>query len=102
MKLDRAAAIAPEIEIRALIEGLAQSDSKVERVIVMAPNYLKQLSSILAATDREVMQGYFLWKAVQSLSSYVEADAVKPYKRFRNVLAGKVRCSNCSRAWLKQ
>jgi len=101
MKLDKAAAIAPEIELRALIEGLAHSDSNVERVIVMAPDYLKQLSSILAATDRKVIQSYFLWKAVQSLSSYVEADAVKPYKRFRNVLAGKVRYSTCSSALLK-
>ena len=55
----------------------------------MSPEYLKQLSVILAATDKGVLQSYFVWKAVQALSSYVEADAVKPYKRFRNVLAGK-------------
>jgi len=89
MLIDEAAAIAPEIELKALIQGLAPANSDVHRVIVMAPKYLKELSVILAATDREVLQSYFVWKAVQSLSSYVEADAVKPYKRFRNVLAGK-------------
>lgn len=93
MLLDEAAAIAPEIELRALIYGLAPKKSKIERVIVMAPEYLKELSVILAATDKEVLQSFFLWNAVQSLSSYIEVDDVKPYKRFRNVLAGKVHIS---------
>ncbi|KAF2028529.1 peptidase family M13 [Setomelanomma holmii] len=87
MLIDEADAIAPEIELKTLIHDL--TPTKVERVIVMAPNYLKELSVILAATDKEVLQSYFAWKAVQSFSVYVDADAVKPYKRFRNVLAGK-------------
>lgn len=89
MLIEEAAAIAPEIELKALIEGQAPKNSKIERVIVMTPNYLKQLSTILAATDKDVLQSYFLWKAIQSLSSYIDADAVKPYRRFVNVLAGK-------------
>lgn len=90
MAIDEADAIAPEIELKALLAGQAPSGTKIERVIVMAPKYLKELSVILAATDKEVLQGYFLWKAVQAFSSYVDTDAVKPYKRFVNVLAGKV------------
>ena len=90
MLIDEAAAIAPEIELKALLEGQAPPNSKIERVIVMTPKYLKELSVILAATDREVLQSYFVWKAVQSFSAYVDTDAVKPYKRFVNVLAGKV------------
>ncbi|KAH7378470.1 peptidase family M13 [Phaeosphaeria sp. MPI-PUGE-AT-0046c] len=89
MLIDEADAIAPEIELKALISGLAPTGADFGRVIVMAPQYLKELSVILAATDKEVVQAYFLWKVVQSLSSYVEADALKPYKRFRNTLAGK-------------
>jgi endothelin-converting enzyme len=91
MLIEEAAAIAPEIELKALIEGQAPQNSKIERVIVMTPDYLKELSVILAATPREVLQSYFIWKAVQSASAYVDADAVKPYRRFVNVLAGKVR-----------
>tara|TARA_R110002003_G_scaffold48_19_gene4104 strand:- start:3895 stop:4815 length:921 start_codon:yes stop_codon:yes gene_type:complete len=91
MSIDEADAIAPEIGLKAVLYGLAPPDSKIERVIVMAPDYLKDLSLILAATDKEVLQAYFAWKAVQSFSGYIDADAVKPYKRFRNVLAGKVR-----------
>jgi predicted metalloendopeptidase len=90
MLIEEAAAIAPEIELQALLEGQAPPKSKVERVIVLTPEYLKKLSIILAATPRGVLQGYFIWKAVQSASAYVDADAVKPYRRFVNVLAGKV------------
>jgi len=95
MLIDEAAAIAPEIELKALIEGQAPAKSNIERVIVMTPKYLKDLSVILAATDKEVLQSYFVWKAVQSFACYIDADAVKPYKRFVNVLSGKVRSSWC-------
>jgi len=90
MPIEEAAAIAPEIQLKALIEGQAPENSKIKRVIVMTPSYISKLSVILASTPRNVLQSYFLWKAVQSFSSYIEADAVKPYKRFVNVLAGKV------------
>jgi endothelin-converting enzyme len=90
MLIEEAAAIAPEVELQALIKSQAPSNSKIERVIVTTPGYLKELSIILAATPREVLQSYFIWKAVQSASAYVDADAVKPYRQFVNVLAGKV------------
>jgi endothelin-converting enzyme len=90
MLIEEAAAIAPEIELDELLHGLAPSHSKIERVIVTSPKYLKDLSVILAATDRKVIQSYFVWRTVQSFSSYIDADAVKPYKRFKNELAGKV------------
>ncbi|KAI2487291.1 Endothelin-converting enzyme 1 [Pyrenophora tritici-repentis] len=89
MLIDEAAAIAPEIELKAFLAGQAPKDTKIERVIVMTPKYLKDLSTILAATPADVLQSYFLWKAVQSFSFYVDADAVKPYRRFVNMLAGK-------------
>lgn len=90
MPIEEAAALAPEIELKALIEDQAPENSKIERVIVMSPDYLKKLSVITASTPKNVLQSYFLWKAVQSFSSYVDAEAVKPYRRFVNVIAGKV------------
>lgn len=89
MPIEEAAALAPEIELKALIEDQAPENSKIERVIVMSPDYLKKLSVITASTPKNVLQSYFLWKAVQSFSSYVDAEAVKPYRRFVNVIAGK-------------
>ena len=93
MLIDDAAAIAPEIELKALLAGQAPKDTKIERVIVMTPDYLKDLSVILAATSSDVLQSYFIWKAVQSFSAYVDTDAVKPYRRFVNVLSGKACAS---------
>ena len=93
MFIDEAAALVPEVEIQALISDLSPKDIVIERIIVSSPEYLNALSSILKDTDKHVLEAYFLWKAIQSLSSYVESDSVKPYKRFRNELAGKVRCT---------
>jgi endothelin-converting enzyme len=91
MKIEDAAGLTPEIDLEELLARLAPEKAQIERVIVMSPDYQKELSSIISETDREVLQGYFVWKAAQSFSGYVETDAVKPYKRFMNELAGKVR-----------
>ncbi len=93
MSIDEADAIAPEIELKKLLAAQAPKHVNIHRVIVMSPKYVKDLSVILAATDKEVLQRYMIWKLVQSFASYIDADAVKPYKRFNNVLAGKV-CSH--------
>lgn len=90
MALDDANQLAPEIDLKGLLHVLAPKSVKIDRIIVMAPEYQSKLSSILKETDSEVVMNYFVWKAVQSLSSYVDAEEVKPYKRFVNELAGKV------------
>ncbi|KAG9198389.1 hypothetical protein G6514_010233 [Epicoccum nigrum] len=89
MALEDANKLAPEVDLKGLLHELAPKDVSVDRVIVMAPEYQSKLSSILKDTDSEVVMNYFLWKAIQSFSSYIEADELKPYKRFLNELAGK-------------
>lgn len=91
MSIEEAANLTSQVDLKALIQGLAPKNVDVERVIVMTPDYQRELSSILSETDAKVLQSYFLWKTVQSFSGYVEADAIKPYKRFTNELVGKVR-----------
>ena len=90
MSIGEAADLTPRIDLKSLIQGLAPKDVDVTRVIVMSPDYQKKLSSIINETDAEVLQSYFIWKTVQSFSGYIEADAIKPYKQFRNELVGKV------------
>lgn len=94
MSLHDANSLAPEIDLKGLLHKLAPQHVEVDRVIVMAPAYLKKLSLILSETDSEVVMNHLIWKAVQSFSGYVDAEAVKPYKRFVNELAGKVSCTN--------
>ena len=91
MALEDANKLAPEVDLKGLLHELAPKDVSIDRVIVMAPDYQSKLSSILKDTSSEVVMNYFLWKAIQSFSSYIEADELKPYKRFLNELAGKVR-----------
>lgn len=90
MLIDKAAALAPEVGLDDLVHHLAPSDVVVERIIVSSPDYLKALSSIISDASTDILRTYFAWKAVQSFSSYVEADEIKPYKRFVNELSGKV------------
>jgi endothelin-converting enzyme len=86
--LKDASNLTPQVELAAIIDELAPV--KVERIIITSPKYQKELASILNDTPKGVLQSYFLWKVIQSFQSYIEADAVKPYKRFLNELQGKV------------
>lgn len=91
MSLDDADKIVPQIHLAKLIGSLAPSDKTPSRIIVMAPEYLKNLSSILDDTSKEVLHTHLLWKQIQAYSSYIEADAVLPLSQFTNELQGKVR-----------
>jgi endothelin-converting enzyme len=90
MSLEDADKLAPEIGLNGVIAGLASEGAIVPQLIVMAPAYMKSLSKILSETKKDVLQSYFVWKAVQSLAHYIDADAIKPYNHLLNVLAGKV------------
>lgn len=92
MTLKGADGLTPQIHLSKIINSLAPSDFKTSRVIVMAPQYMDELAIILNRMSKEVLQTYFLWKAVQAFSSDIEADAIKPYRRFTNELQGKVSC----------
>jgi endothelin-converting enzyme len=90
MSLKDADLLAPQIQLSTAIKGFAPLGVKVERVIVMAPKYLKSLSTIISDTPKDVLQTYFMWKVIQVYASAVEADELKPYSRFRNQIQGKV------------
>jgi endothelin-converting enzyme len=91
MSLKEASDLTPELDLSQLIQGLAPPKVDVKTIIVASPPYMKKLSEIISGAASDTLQNYFIWKAVQSLSTYIEADAVKPYKRFTNELQGKVR-----------
>jgi endothelin-converting enzyme len=90
MSLEDADALTPQIQLSKLINTLAPSDYRTSRLIVLSPSYMKDLEKILSETPDDVLQIYFIWKTIQSFASYIEADAVAPYKRFSNEVQGKV------------
>lgn len=93
MSLADAELLTPQIRLSKLINNLAPSDFKADRIIVAAPEYMKALENILSNTSKDVLQTYFLWKVIQAFASVIEADAIKPYTRFSNQLQGKVSAS---------
>jgi endothelin-converting enzyme len=93
MSLKEASSLAPQLQLSTILNGLAPSDVQVDRLIVMSPTYMTNLSSILDQTPKKVLQTYLVWKAIQTYSSVVEADEVKPYTEFSNELEGKVSFS---------
>jgi endothelin-converting enzyme len=89
MSLKDASDLTPQLDLSELIQALAPPKFEVKTVIVASPSYLKKLSEILDGAASDTLQNYFIWKVVQSLSSYIDAPAVTPYKRFSNELQGK-------------
>jgi endothelin-converting enzyme len=87
--LDEADELLPQLSIRRIVSGLGPSNFSTNRIIVGSPDYMKSLSEIIDKTPEGILQGYFMWKAIQAYASSVENDAIKPIKQFRNKLQGK-------------
>ncbi|KAK5267642.1 hypothetical protein LTR96_006970 [Exophiala xenobiotica] len=81
--------LVPQIHLSSILKSLVPGDYDIDRVIVMAPQYLKDLSKLLDATSKETLHAYVSWKVIQTYGNYIEADALTPIKRFANELQGK-------------
>jgi endothelin-converting enzyme len=89
MSLKEAEALTPKLHISKIINGLLPKGTTADHVINMTPKYLKKLAGILEETDRQTLRGYFYWKTIQAYGPYIEADVLKPLKKWNNYLAGK-------------
>ncbi|KIW66438.1 hypothetical protein PV04_05773 [Phialophora macrospora] len=89
MSLKDAEALAPEFKLSKVLHELVPSGYTPDRIIVMAPEYLKDLSKLVSDTSKETLHAYFLWKTIQAYYSFIEADAVVPIARFQNELSGQ-------------
>ncbi|KAG9244303.1 peptidase family M13 [Calycina marina] len=89
MTIKQASNLTPDIQLGSIISSLAPPNVKTDRLIVNSPEYMRHLSTILSVTPRDVLQSYFQWKVIQEYSEVVEAEELKPYSRFTNVLSGK-------------
>ncbi|KAL6249560.1 hypothetical protein RBB50_003413 [Rhinocladiella similis] len=81
--------LVPQINLSSILKSLVPESYNIDRIIVMAPKYLKDLSKLLDDTPMETLHTYIAWKVVQTFNGYIEADALVPYKRFQNELQGK-------------
>lgn len=89
MKLSETKKALPQLSLDHVIRELAPKDYAPEQIIVASPSYLEAVAHILDKTPKSVVQAYLVWKTVQSYSSRIEDDALKPLERFNNQLQGK-------------
>ncbi|KAJ3532468.1 hypothetical protein NM208_g8425 [Fusarium decemcellulare] len=73
---------APLLNYEYVIKQLAPKDYKAENVTMSFPGYYANLSEILSETPAEVIQSFFVWKAISALSTYVETDLTNAYNNF--------------------
>ncbi|PNP84965.1 hypothetical protein FNYG_01662 [Fusarium nygamai] len=76
----------PELNYEYVIEQLAPKNWKGE-VQFIAPAYFTNASQIISETPTTTLQAYFVWKAITSISIYVEDDLTNAY----NDLVNKIK-----------
>ncbi|RFU31702.1 hypothetical protein B7463_g4631, partial [Scytalidium lignicola] len=68
----------------------SQSRSTSKFVIIRSPIFLQQLSKILSHTPSNVIEAFFVWKAIQEYAPRIEDPKLKPLKQFQNKLGGRL------------
>ncbi|KLP17112.1 endothelin-converting enzyme 1 [Fusarium fujikuroi] len=76
----------PELNYEYVIEELAPKNWKGD-IQFIAPAYFNNASQIISETPSTILQAYFVWKAISSISIYIEADLTNAY----NDLVTKIR-----------
>ncbi|KAF7550319.1 hypothetical protein G7Z17_g5809 [Cylindrodendrum hubeiense] len=79
---------APQLNYTYVVEQLAPEGYLADRVVVTAPTYFTNLSQIITSTPSEVLQTFFVWKAISALSPYIESAPTNAYNSFRARLSG--------------
>ena len=83
--------LAPQLGLEEVLKALAPSNYTLDMMITQFPEFLSNVSDYLATVPKDTFQTFLFWKAIQNTESDLEADELKPLKRFYNVLSGRVR-----------
>src|SRR4051812_33733863 len=81
MTLSQATQLIPELPLKESIRTLAPATYTGDRVIVVSPGFMKNVSDLLSTTPTHTLQPYFLWRAITNYQGQTIApDALKPFK----------------------
>ncbi|KAI0200603.1 peptidase family M13 [Astrocystis sublimbata] len=89
VKLDDVAKIAPTLRLDKVVRGLSPANYTTDTMMLAFPEFLGNVSQILAQTPKSTIQSFLIWQMISYFSSYVEAPEVEPIHRFNNVLGGR-------------
>ncbi|KAH8664884.1 hypothetical protein BGZ61DRAFT_538959 [Ilyonectria robusta] len=74
--------LAPQLNYAYVVEQLAPKGYLAEEVTFQFSNYYKTLSELISQTPSEVLQAFFVWRSISSLSPYIESKPTNAYNDF--------------------
>ena len=88
MTVSEVGALLPQISFEYIISQLGPKGYSPTKIIVGSPAYMTALAKLLSIVDKETLQAFLVWKAVQHLEEKVEGTSLKPLRAFNNQLRG--------------
>jgi endothelin-converting enzyme len=80
---------APQLNYEYVVSHLAPKGYKAEKVIISPIGFFKNVSRIISETPSEVIQTFFVWRAISALSPYIESEPTNAYNNFNAKLYGE-------------
>ncbi|KAI8717735.1 hypothetical protein NCS52_00850300 [Fusarium sp. LHS14.1] len=81
--------LAPQLNYEYVVKQLAPKGYRADKVAFSTQGYYKTLSEVLSETPAEVIQTFFVWKAIAALSPYVETELTNAWNAFFQQQQGK-------------
>ncbi|CAJ0554865.1 Ff.00g133780.m01.CDS01 [Fusarium sp. VM40] len=78
----------PELNYKYVIEKLAPKNWTGD-ITIIGPVYFNNASQIVSETPTTTLQAYFMWKAIVSISVYIEADLTNAYNSLATRIKGR-------------
>lgn len=89
MSLDATSALAPVLDLKSVLMGLAPKNYSINYMVTSFPAYYTNVSAILATTPRATVQAWFIYNLVYATRNLVIAPEVEPIRRFLRILNGQ-------------
>ncbi|KAK7421074.1 hypothetical protein QQX98_002432 [Neonectria punicea] len=80
--LDEVKSIAKGLNYEYVIDQLAPKGYVPERILFPSTSYFGNLSLAISETPVEVIETFFIWKAISTLSPYIESEETNAYNEF--------------------
>jgi endothelin-converting enzyme len=81
--------VAPQLNLEYVINQLAPKRFDRSRIGFPAPDFYRKLSQAISTTPAEVIQAFFVWKSIVSLSRYIDSPQTAAYNRFEAEQGGQ-------------
>ncbi|RMZ75140.1 hypothetical protein DV738_g5633, partial [Chaetothyriales sp. CBS 135597] len=78
----------PEIDLKLVLQGVANTTQQPDYVMVLSPEYLSHLSVLLQQTKPPTLQAFFIWKIIQKWSGRVDDRRLSKLVLLKTKLGG--------------